>query len=857
MASPTSDTHAPRGPRWWAAPRRWWRQWWDRLPPSRQDRLAVLGPLLSVLLFLTAIFSAVAYFTHQEANREQEAVMRDTEYAQQRLRLRLLERQEQLMRLARDIANRSVEETEFVFQAEAVVMQNPELLSVHWIGPFREVVTGYASPSAPAHAQRRAGDLLPPNSTDGAFELARDLHQPIYSRPLRWPDSGSTIVLLVPFEDQRRFGGAVLAEYSVEGLLRYGVPAEVLARYAVTFVGEDGTLHAGTPLKPITTPLSRLPWAARAQRHELPISPIGNSLLVRAEGLRADRDAGSEAFFWIVGAMSVATIWMLLGNMRHTRRRLQAQRALVAETNFRRAMENSMLTGMRALDMEGRITYVNRAFCNMTGWSEAELIGTTAPFPYWPEAEHDTLMARLQDEIAGRNAPGGFEVPVKRKNGSIFYARMYVSPLVDAQGRQTGWMTSMTDITEPKRIREELTASYDRFATVLDSLDEAISVAPLHSNELLFANHIYQRWFGQGAAGHERMLELCASVPVLPPQDHTDHVDSLVGLPADALVEAIAEHTQILVPELGKWLEVRTRYLTWVDGRLVQMLIASDITARRHAEEQAALQAERAETASRLITMGEMASSVAHELNQPLTAISNYASGMISRLQKGQMGPEDLLGALEKTVRQAQRAGNIIQRIRAFVKKSEPNPTLSDVAQMVANATELADIELRRHMVRLNIYVAARLPRLMVDPILIEQVLINLLKNAGESIQHAQRPPGQRHVELQVVPRTVEGRDVVEFTVRDSGSGIPQDRLDRIFEAFYSTKAEGMGIGLKLCRSIIESHHGRLHARNLYNGSEVAGCEFTFWIPVSPQDAAESRVHPSSVNEAQTPEGQR
>jgi len=841
---------------WWRSPRQCWRQWWDRLPPQRQDRLAVVGPLLSVLLFLSAIFSALIYFTHEEVNREQEAVARDTEYAQQRLRLLLLERQEQVLRLARDIANRTLEETEFVLQAEALVMQNPELLAVHWIGPFRDVVTGYASPGAPQHAQRHAGETLPPNSTDGAFELARDLHQPIYSRPRRVDNGPSTLLMLVPFEDQRRFGGMVMAEYSIEGLLRYGVPAEVLARYAVTFVGEDGALLAGTPLKPITTPLSQLPWAARPQRHELPISPVGNSLIVRAEGLRADRDAGSEAFFWIVGAMSIATIWMLVGNMRHTRRRLQAQRALVAETNFRRAMENSMLTGMRALDLEGRITYVNRAFCDMTGWSDAELIGTSAPFPYWPEAEHDTLMARLQDEIAGRNAPGGFEVPVKRKNGSIFHARMYVSPLIDPQGRQTGWMTSMTDITEAKRIREELTASYERFATVLDSLDEAISVAPLHSNELLFANRMYQNWFGPGASGHERMLELCASVPVLPPHDHTDFVDGLVGLPADALVEAIAEHTQILVPELGKWLEVRTRYLTWVDGRLVQMLIATDITARRQAEEQAALQAERAETASRLITMGEMASSVAHELNQPLSAISNYASGMISRLQKGTMAPEDLLGALEKTARQAQRAGSIIQRIRAFVKKSEPNPTLADVAQMVTNATELADIELRRHMVRLNIYVAARLPKLMVDPILIEQVLINLLKNGGESIQHAQRPPGQRHIELQVVPRAVDGRAGVEFTVRDSGGGIPQDRLDRIYEAFYSTKTEGMGIGLKLCRSIIESHHGRLQARNLYNGAEVAGCEFTFWIPVPSRDATSPALSPSVI-ETPTPEGQR
>jgi signal transduction histidine kinase len=172
------------------------------------------------------------------------------------------------------------------------------------------------------------------------------------------------------------------------------------------------------------------------------------------------------------------------------------------------------------------------------------------------------------------------------------------------------------------------------------------------------------------------------------------------------------------------------------------------------------------------------------------------------------------------------------------VERSEPNPTLSDVAQMVSNATELADIELRRNMIRLNTYMAARLPFLMVDPILIEQVLINLLKNAGESILDAKRPPAQRHIELRVTPRHTDGMEVIEFAVQDNGKGVPPEMLERIYEAFYSTKSEGMGIGLKLCRSIVESHHGRLQARNLYNGDEITGCEFSFWIPVSAQGKA-------------------
>ena len=322
-----------------------------------------------------------------------------------------------------------------------------------------------------------------------------------------------------------------------------------------------------------------------------------------------------------------------------------------------------------------------------------------------------------------------------------------------------------------------------------------------------------------------------------------DDEDGLMGLPTDTLTSARSENAEIYLPDLGKWLEVRSRYLNWVDGRLAQMVIATDITPRRLAEEQAQRQAERAQSVSRLITMGEMASSVAHELNQPLTAINNYCSGMVSRIQSGQLTEEALLTALQKTAHQAQRAGQIIQRIRSFVKKSEPNRALADVHSMVNEAVELADIELRRHNVRLTHYVAARLPQVMADTILIEQVLVNLMKNGAEAIQHADRPAPNRSVELRVVPKQIDDRQVVEFSVQDTGKGLAPEVLERLFEAFFSTKQEGMGMGLNLCRSIVESHQGRMQAENLYNGSEVTGCRFSFWLPLAkPADATTNSV---------------
>ena len=815
-----------------------WRRWWRKQSPSRQDRFIALGPLFSVILFLAAVIAAFGYLRIEEIDREQQAVTRDVEYAQQRLRLRLLERQEQLMRIGRDVSNSQIDAEEFVVQAEALVNQNPELMAISWIDSRRRIKASYVSPSANAITSRTVGEQLKLGETDGTYELARDLRQPVYSRPLFLQDTrrsnAASLQLQVPLDEQGRFAGVIMGEYSVDGLLRFGIPTEITAKYAVALVDDKETVLAGN-LPPARDGAARLlPWTEDAAKYEIPVSPVGNGLLIRAEGYRASQGVVGSGFFWLVSALSALTVWMLLGNWRHTRRRVQAQEALQTETHFRRAMENSMLTGMRALDLQGRITYVNPAFCQMTGLNEDELVGCTAPFPHWPESEIGTLMGRLDDELHGRTPAGGFEVRVKRKNGNTFDARLYVSPLIDPHGQQTGWMASMTDITEPKRIREELTASYERFTTVLEGLDAAVSVAPMGSSELLFANRLYRSWFGGQASGHVNLVAQVGVPTFAPSGDALDAVDGMAGFPTDSLTDAQTANAEIFVPELGKWLEVRSRYLTWVDGRLAQMVIATDITPRRHAEEQAAQQNERAQNASRLITMGEMASSVAHELNQPLTAINNYCNGMVSRIKANQISNEDLLVALEKTAKQAWRAGQIIQRIRAFVKRSEPNRTAAEVATLVSNAMELAEIELRRHHVRLTHHIAARLPDLMVDRILIEQVLINLMKNAAESIAQSQRPTARRNVELQVIPKQIDGQGVVEFSVLDSGQGLSPEVMERLFEAFYSTKAEGMGIGLKLCRSIVESHQGRLEAVNLYNGDDVVGCRFTFWIPVIP-----------------------
>ena len=145
----------------------------------------------------------------------------------------------------------------------------------------------------------------------------------------------------------------------------------------------------------------------------------------------------------------------------------------------------------------------------------------------------------------------------------------------------------------------------------------------------------------------------------------------------------------------------------------------------------------------------------------------------------------------------------------------------------MSSAADEAEVEIKLLQVPANATIE-------IDTKLIEQVLINLIKNGAESIQQANRPVGQRTVELKVRPRVIDGKDMMEFSVRDNGAGVPSEMLERIYDAFYSTKSEGMGIGLKLCRSIVESHQGKLTVENLYNGDHTVGCVFCFWLPVNP-----------------------
>ena len=495
--------------------------------------------------------------------------------------------------------------------------------------------------------------------------------------------------------------------------------------------------------------------------------------------------------------------------------RKETEEALRAESAFRKAMEDSMLTGLRAIDLEGRIIYVNSAFCRIVGFDEAELVGAAPPFPYWPREEFAVCRDKLELTLAGQAPASGFELPIQRKSGERIDARFYISPLIDRSGRQAGWMASVTDITEPKRVRAALEAAHSRFEAVIDGLEAAVFVADARTDEILFANRAFKTIHGFDVVG--RTLRGMA----VPQPERGDYRVDPRGLSAAALPRELFDG-ELQHPLSGRWYHVREHATRWVDGRTVRMGIATDVTDRKQMAEISRQQEERLQRTSRLITMGEMASTLAHELNQPLAAIANYCAGCVTRIESGRSSQEELLTVMRKASAQAERAGKIIRRIREFVKKSEPRRHAVQVTDILDDTLGFADIDARRVGIRIVAEIADGLAPVFADRIMIEQVLLNLIRNGFDAM--ADTLPEQRVLTVRVRGC---GDAAIEVAVIDRGHGISEEGRQQLFTPFYTTKTEGMGMGLNICRSIVEFHNGRL----LVDANPEGGTIFSFTLP--------------------------
>lgn len=828
---------------WQLSPSKWLRR-------IRGFRL-VYTPLLAIVIFTAVMGIILGTLQLQEKTQQESALFRELSFAKQRIQLRFLNNTELLLSISRDLAVNSDQEklrASALDQLENLVLNNHEISEVIWLNEnnARQWAMPPSGNKSDWYTKTENGPAIN-QALKKTIELSKLANRPAFSpfitsnlsndEPLA-KERKTVFWQVVPIINGGEITGALAALYTAQGVLDV-IPGELKSQYRFTLLTDHETILAISSDRDT-------PKRSFSNQTSLDVGVLSPNLVLRIDTYPPPTNLTFRMLIGVVLGLSAFVVWSLWSVLKQMQVRQEAEANLRTETNFRSAMENSTPVGIRAHDMDKRITYVNRAFCEMTGWSSKELIGLLPPFPFWPAGRKDELSAKMNRAVelnTGLPLKGGIEGSVLRRDGSEIQTRTFIAPLINERGNQTGWVTSLIDISEPKKIREELAASQERFITVLEGLDAAVSVLSIQTGELLFANRFYRERFGDNPKGH---LDLAGGELAFKTMQTLaeEYGNKTPGIAHSLLYqESESEEVQLLENSV-KWYEVRRRFIPWVDGHLAQLLIATDITMRKEADDLNRQQEERMQFTSRLTTMGEMASSLAHELNQPLSAISNYCMGVANRL-KAQVDPEinkDILPALEKAAEQAVRAGTIIQRIRSFVKRSEPQRKSCAIADIINDAVGLVEIEAHRHRLNITSHVADNLPHVDLDPILILQVLVNLLKNSLDSLRDVyplssrwSAPPVKISADLD----TSTFPAMLKIEVTDAGAGIAESVIQRMFEPFFSTKPDGMGMGLNICRSIIESHHGRLWAKNHMDPehTKLVGCTFTILLPLESIDS--------------------
>ena len=286
----------------------------------------------------------------------------------------------------------------------------------------------------------------------------------------------------------------------------------------------------------------------------------------------------------------------------------------------------------------------------------------------------------------------------------------------------------------------------------------------------------------------------------------------------------VYEFRAITLTNRIRWMETHAAPLRDARGHIYALLgITRDITEHKQAEEQARRHQTARARVARLSTMGEMATGIAHELNQPLSAIANFSRGCIRRLRSGEITTEEMIEPLVEVCEQAERAGEILRHVRDFVRKSELKTKPMDINQIVRAVVKFTEHEARHHRTMMHLQLDPKLPKVEADSIMIEQVICNLVRNAVEAMAEANSP--RREITIRT---HLFGNDAIEIEIGDTGPGIDEAIMDQVFDQFFTTKPDGVGMGLSISRSIIESHGGHVRAE-----SGGTGASFRFTLPTS------------------------
>ena len=630
-----------------------------------KPRILNLLPGIAVGVLLLAVVALLWLVDHNARQAAHNDLIQDALWVEQSLRFQLRSAEERV----RESAESAGDQRQWLVRARSLLSVRPEILRLALMKADGTMIA--AEPPMASRDMTTAG-WLPQRLA--AFEAAEQ-GGTSYSTPFTQPSGQSAFDLFVPIGAEAPERGVIMATFSMNAMIGHNVPWWFSQKYELRVVDAEGIVLAAS---------SRLGESSGGARQIIPFSPPAGNLSMIVVQRAAISPLGSYIVMSSIIALALISAVGVYFARQQAGRRQDAERKWLDEHALRRAMEESLTVGLRARDLKGRVLYVNSAFCRMTGFAQEELVGRDPPMPYWLPEELDQTLTAHYSVLAGTAPRDGFELRFQRKDGTRFDALIYEAPLIDADGKQRGWMGSILDITERKRVAE---------------------------------------------------------------------------------------------------------------------------LNRQHQE--------KLQQTSRLVTMGELASSIAHELNQPLAAIASYNAGCLNLVRAGQTDDPEFAQALEKLGQQAQRAGQIIRSVYDFVRKTEPKMAPVRPADIVETSVGLIATEARRRRVPIVVLDGNLAEPVMADRVMLEQVFVNLMRNAFDAMRET--PVKERRV---VISAASDG-DLVTISVADKGSGVPEDTAEKLFSPFFSTKTEGMGMGLNICRSIIEFHQGRLWFEPNQGGGSV------------------------------------
>ncbi len=464
-------------------------------------------------------------------------------------------------------------------------------------------------------------------------------------------------------------------------------------------------------------------------------------------------------------------------------------------------------------DRSGNIEYVNPKFTQLTGYTLAEVRGQSPRILKSGDMDGSEYQDLWETITAGGEWRGVFHN--RKKNGELYWESACIAPLRDAEGKITHFLAVKEDITEYKLLQEQ-------FQRVFESAPNGMLMVD-SEGVITLSNPRMEELFG-----YKREELIGQPVTLLVPERfrevHATHTRRFFQAPRARRMDIERELVAQRKDGSEFPVEIGLSPMETGHGKFVLAAIA-DVTLRKQAEREAKRRLEELAHVSRVTSIGEMASGLAHEINQPLTAIVSFADACRLMLESGRDHKEILLSSLEQISREGQRAGDIIHRLREFVSKGKLERRSIDVNDLVHGVLEMLHHETERENIKIELELDEHLPRVNADKVQIEQVIFNLVRNAVEAMEA--NHPGSRKLRIGT-SRVSTDPPEVEVLISDTGEGFSKESGERIFDAFYSTKQKGMGLGLSITRTIVHAHGGRIRA----TANPERGATIRFVLPV-------------------------